>query len=374
MYLIFLKKKFEQKLKHNYRKMPKHSSKQATRRGRNDQQTPEEQERIRLINEARRQQEEAERQRLEAERQRLEAERQRLETRRQRQEARRLRDEEARRAFEAFLATEMGNVPIVAPAVTLPPGGIAFQVHNAFNTINKEALLSFFKKATGRDITITESNNSFVRYIKETINNFISLIKNTNTSRINIIRNFDDIFSTLEGIDYTPEYKKLIKNSLEFVKLQPDEFKINYVSNFTYDCAHAYNYPSGRSCAKGMIERFVFSLVPAATLFMERPEYITNHYDKLISIIQNKPQSTSARSLINQLSQNCYNESPDNVEGFRDCIKRELQSRLAATYNEAEINTELNNHISILGLYGGGKHRRITRRKRKSSKKTYRRR
>ena len=236
----------------------------------------------------------------------------------------------------------------------------AFEVHNAFDKINKDALFLFFKKYYTLDLPTFDSNKVFVDYMRSILDGFISLMKNNNSKKSNTLKDIDDIFTNvLNGIMYTQEYMKIIAYSLEYANMQSDDFKIAYVSTFTYDCAHAYNGPSPLSCAKGMIERFVLSLVTAATLYAGSPDYSAKGYEELVGIILNKPKVTPAansnplKELMLELSEDCYKESEGDEDEFRKCIKAKVAERLGNSYDETAADQELDVVIPILALFGG---------------------
>jgi hypothetical protein len=82
----------------------------------------------------------------------------------------------------------------------------------------------------------------------------------------------------LKRFNYS-EKSRLLRNAilrtLAYVKIQPKDFKQMYIETFVNDCVHAYEGPSGMTCAAGALERIFFSLVPACSTEPENPDYIT---------------------------------------------------------------------------------------------------
>lgn len=270
-------------------------------------------------------------------------------------------------ALDAYLQQQGRLIPPVTPDVPLNipyygreqvqfQNGIAFEVHNAFEKINKKALFSFFKENSIENINIPSTNETFIKYMKNTLDEFIQLIPDTNSRKTSSMLDVENIFDNLlKNIQYTDEYKKLISYSLEYVKAQPEDFKMAYVSNFTYDCAHAYNGDNGMSCAKGIIERFVTSLIPAAMLYIDE-----GRYNRLIHILT----PFNLKKAIMDFSSACLEESDGDENKFRECIIRELRGVMGNSYDDASVKTELNSYIpTIRNLFGGAKRGNTGKRK-----------
>ncbi len=277
------------------------------------------------------------------------------------------------------------NVPWVNP----------LQVHQAFEKINTQELFKFIKPTLSNNVNNIQNidRDEFIIYIRSTLESFIQLIPKTNAKRKTVETDINNIFEyVLNNIAYTDDYKKVISYCLDYVSKQPDEFKKEYVSNFTYDCAHAYNAANGNirgelSCPKGMIERFVFSLVPAAMLFIDTPTFTERGYDKLISIIENKPiikpkangiyAQSDLRRLIDEFAQECFGEAAPSGETtnnsenkFKVCLKQKLAERLGNSYNEDTVSRELDEYVPMLGLFGGFRKRRIIKTRKHKVRKT----
>ena len=100
-------------------------------------------------------------------------------------------------------------------------------------------------------------------------------------SRLNRF-NFQEIVSLIRlSIFYT----------LEYVKLQPPEFKKMYIRTFVMDCVQAYDAEDDAaiSCASGALERIVMSLVPACQSILSGGQK-NDDYEKIVAIIIANPE------------------------------------------------------------------------------------
>ncbi len=220
------------------------------------------------------------------------------------------------------------------------------EVHKAFDKVNKDDLFIFFKD---NNITINTdlSNRDFISYVRSSLDSFISSMNNSNSRKKIAKDDINNIFrEVLNNLKYPDEYKEMISYCLEYVKKQPEKFQNAYVSNFTYDCAHAYNGEYPLSCAKGIIERFVTSLVPAALLYITNNEHKSKKYDILIDII-----SFDAKKVIAEIANDCYITNIKE-DSYKDCIRNKLKDRLKERYNNS-LNKNINEYVSTLGYFGG---------------------
>jgi hypothetical protein len=75
---------------------------------------------------------------------------------------------------------------------------------------------------------------------------------------------------------YSPSWRLSILYSLDYVEKQPILFKKSYTEAFLKDCVNAYEGAAGMSCATGVLERFVISLMTACGTVLsvsDNPEY-----------------------------------------------------------------------------------------------------
>jgi hypothetical protein len=175
-------------------------------------------------------------------------------------------------------------------------------------------------------------------------------MNNSNSRKNTAIEDINNIFQgVLNRLKYANEDKKLINYCLEYVKKQPQKFQNAYVSNFTFDCAHAYTGAAPLSCAKGMVERFVTSLVPAAMIYINNNEHKSKKYDLLVDII-----TFDAKKVIAELAKDCYTNNEINEKSYKDCIRDKLKDRLKERYRSS-LDKNINKYVSELGFFGGGK-------------------
>jgi hypothetical protein len=236
------------------------------------------------------------------------------------------------------------------------PEGIAFEVHKFFKKIDKDKLINFIKPVINSEEInqiLLYDNSKFIEYINNSLKGLIQKV-NSNEKKRNIETDINRIFEAhLNRLDYS-EFKEIIAYCIEYVKKQSKEFQETYITTFAYDCTRAYNGPSGMSCAKGILERFVTSLIPAAISIqtVNNNAFKDKKYETLISIIENKPMSTM--DLINKYAEECTknNNSINSNDKLISCVKNKLQEHLGDRYNNS-ISEEVNSYIPSLYLFGG---------------------
>jgi hypothetical protein len=150
----------------------------------------------------------------------------------------------------------------------------ALQVHQTASKINYEKLNEFLSTRI-QPITIPQD---YGVYIKDTINTLITESdeppETKEKLKADLKRIYDDRLKGLNYREKTEIIRDSISNSLEYVKLQPPDFKKMYVETFVKDCVHAYEGADGMTCANGALERIIFSLVPACKT-SDNPDYTT---------------------------------------------------------------------------------------------------
>jgi Leucine-rich repeat (LRR) protein len=199
------------------------------------------------------------------------------------------------------------------PLQTQP--GIAFEIHNAFENINIDDINNFFKEKIPEDKIQdfqTMNYNEFMNFIiKIYIDNFLTELnepiplKSVNYYPENI-KSWKDIWDFLYNeriskLVIDNKYKTIIGLTLLYISIQSKPFKENYVLAYLKDVAFAYDtgneFVRNFSCGKGMIERFITSLVPAIDAIETLPieetkgqeeETITNEKLKEYKILRGK--------------------------------------------------------------------------------------
>jgi Leucine-rich repeat (LRR) protein len=252
------------------------------------------------------------------------------------------REEEVAAAWARAAATTR-DAPEAAPAGP----GLAFQVHRAFDKINKVALFAFL--GDGTPIPTFDTNEEFIEYIDSTLRELIDTLPDTNDRKEPTNTKYAEIYDKIiSKVEYTTAYKEIITNALEYIKRQPLLFKQNYIYYFVYDNFHAYNGAgSTLSCAKGTIERFIFALKTAAELMQTENQnaYNANNYEELISLVSPK----TLQELINEYAQQCIQEERVTSKATKDERKAELKlcirERVIASSGENAITPAINTSI-----------------------------
>jgi surface protein len=143
----------------------------------------------------------------------------------------------------------------------------AHQIHIEATKIKYNKLNKFlYEKAINLD------NLNYPNYIKETINTFINESDETEQKKaeqrngLQVImnqrlNNFN--YNNLNYNNVNSDIRNSIFYCLNYVKSQSPIFKKTYVDTFIKDCLQAHEGDDGLSCVKGVVERCVFSLIPA---------------------------------------------------------------------------------------------------------------
>ena len=172
------------------------------------------------------------------------------------------------------------NCPIIEeykprmPVVQAPVRVNAYQVHQAAAKINYEKLNEFLITK----IQPIPSPDVYALHIKNALDLIIDTITETPEKKAELMAGIQQIYDArLARLNYREQSPSLlvsIINSLEYVKIQPENFKEMYIEAFVQDCVHAYQGSDGMTCAAGALERIIFSLVPACKTDPENQDYI----------------------------------------------------------------------------------------------------
>ena len=155
------------------------------------------------------------------------------------------------------------------------PEGVAYEIHNAFNTFDKALYLEMvqiesapvvpnIRKYTGIIVQKNEKNRiySLLMYL-------VKSKYNGDTPKDELKARIDQIFEErIKGIQLNDTNLKLIQQTLNKLIKSNHIPTINmYLETFTLDCVHAYPFnpvhpgASRMSCAKGVLERFVLNFL-----------------------------------------------------------------------------------------------------------------
>jgi surface protein len=165
------------------------------------------------------------------------------------------------------------------------------QMHKEAFKTNYEKLSDFLKEKLN-NIDVPD-NIIYSTYINDTLLNIIDNHYNDdNTERNMKIEGLERIMNErLNSLNYREQSNVLLKcifYTLEYVKVQPAEFKKIYVDTFIKECVTAYEGPDGMTCALGALERVVRSLVNPCTTILSKGEK-NDDYETIIAIIVRDP-------------------------------------------------------------------------------------
>lgn len=206
------------------------------------------------------------------------------------------------------------------------PDGLAFEIHNAFDKINVISLIDFLKSK------VEDGNEEEQRFAEMSSRDFVQEINNMITRVLDSVSADElytiptkpagyyppSIFSWLDiwNLIYNSRFKfinfndeltrKLLGLSLDYVLMQPPSFQTNYILAYLGDNAFAYStgntFMHNISCAKGIMERVVISILPAiiSATTVELPEDINNDYNTLKTKIEGGFDENVAIEMITQ--------------------------------------------------------------------------
>jgi surface protein len=153
------------------------------------------------------------------------------------------------------------------PEIQRPIQVDAHQIHIEATKIKYNKLNKFLYE---KSINLDDLN--YPNYIKETINTFINESDESEQKKaeqrngLQVImnerlNNFN--YNNLNYNNVNSDVRNSIFYCLNYVKSQSPIFKKTYVDTFIKDCLQAHEGDDGMSCVKGVVERCVFSLLPA---------------------------------------------------------------------------------------------------------------
>lgn len=193
------------------------------------------------------------------------------------------------------------NAPLLMRAfIPIPPQATTqrvnpMQVHNEAKKINYDKLNTFLKEKLEKlDNIEVPPDINYPEFINESISELINESGNTEETKTeetktqqtrDLGRIMRERLNTLKYSEQDDSVRKSIFYSLSYALYQPNNFKTVYVDSFLQDCIHAYDREDGMTCAKGALERIIFSLVPACSTNEENEDY-----KKIIAIITANPQ------------------------------------------------------------------------------------
>ena len=173
----------------------------------------------------------------------------------------------------------------------IPPQGVAYEIHNAFNqhyALNKNKYFEIIGKPP--DSIYTSIN--IINYIKPKL---IELIKKVYPTT-EVVSKTDEMNQILNTINIARELsekrdtKLLLGKTVDFLVTQSNEFVHFYLEALKYDCLNAYSTGTNRSsCVKGMIERFYLTMGDTAYALCPEPDTCANPtYNELVSLFNKR--------------------------------------------------------------------------------------
>jgi hypothetical protein len=154
-----------------------------------------------------------------------------------------------------FLGQFLGEVVDILPPVRPIQRGLAFEIHDAADKINKDKYYELLQIDLPKE---HYASIDMVEYIKGQFRHIIR-------------EKMPEKEATLDAIldkakDLINANKVFVGRTVDFVMKQSDDFKELYLSSFILDCAEAYDGGHDTmSCAKGIFERINMSLIPPLT-------------------------------------------------------------------------------------------------------------
>ena len=289
--------------------------------------------------------------------------------------------------------------------------GIAYQVHNEFNTINKQELLSLLSDVVTKNFS-TMNNPNFVNYIKQRLQEAINT-HFTAEERQPLLTALNALYTNLQMTETSqilnPIYRNLYGKALDFMLEQPPEVVKEYLNAYVQECAMAYGTnvnvtqmnPNNMSCVKGRFERLVMCMKTALLVqCIENPDAPTclAIYKTILKKGFGVNISDSAVIALdkNELIQQWNSEHLDNEEykaangvedmtedQRRDFFRNDFIQFMRSAYEQNESLTDANqamieqeaNQLDTAGVFrnmmfgGRGRRRRRSRKTRKQNRR-----
>jgi surface protein len=265
---------------------------------------------------------------------------------------------------------------------------IGNEIHKEIAKIDLERFNNFLKTKVN-----SEFNNSinFAQYISNTITTIINKInneeeKNNLLSKLNIV--MEQRLRNLNYTQFSPSTLKCVFYSLEYLKMQPNEFQIAYVKDFLNESISAgVTNNKNMSCAMGMLERLIISLRYACIVMLDDKSIETDKKKEYEELIDNliPPPEKSIDSFIQKWYKIHKNTSKEAFpkEMTNEEIKKNLETYLFEEFPEniypdrakidELISKKIKEYEDSIGFddesfsYGGGKKK--TRKNKKNRRK-----
>lgn len=142
-----------------------------------------------------------------------------------------------------------------------PMQGVAFEIHNQFNTINIEHLLQLIGRNTS-NTSVSEIYVKFINIANAVYNRLSAVDKETMRTQNQSLSN--KYLAVFNSRNLSLSDLQTLNSVFEFVKSQPVDYQNNYMRFFMHDSANAYSTGvDTTSCVAGIRERLITSLASA---------------------------------------------------------------------------------------------------------------
>jgi hypothetical protein len=140
------------------------------------------------------------------------------------------------------------------PQPAVRPGGVAYEVHNAFSDLNLPKFMTIIRRENNGDSNFKDPNN-VLEPIVSYINGPDTALSTEQKTRY--IRNIRGSIrqNVNEYIRDHPEVKDNTLEVIQFVLSQEPNYKDLYIETFENECMGGYSTGNRQSCTKGMFER-----------------------------------------------------------------------------------------------------------------------
>ena len=265
--------------------------------------------------------------------------------------------------------------PVVRPPPAAP-GGVAFEIHNAFDNFKIDEFMKII------NVSIYRNKEAPLQPLIDNINANANLSPEKKTE---LTQKISRIFDTLRQYGSYQQKLDNITACIQYVLMQPQDFIDIYIDTFITDCLKAYSTGRGESCIKGMYERVYFAFRDTvSTICLDqiqgtgaaplcKPEYI-QIFDCFYENIPTELLNEYSQQWFQERSEAAESMSPENrIEDFVSFIREKINNPSKFSKGEASIRRYADQNINV--LFGGRRRRskQLTKkRKSNQAKKTRR--
>lgn len=238
--------------------------------------------------------------------------------------------------FKPPVILEVDDAP--DPLAQQQPRGQAYEVHNAFHSIQFREL---FTLMTNGNVDSYAGTMPFNEYVVHEMQQFADNYSGENKEGLN--SKLNSLKPKMRSIDYAKETNAFY-TILQFVKKQEKQYQDNYVYFFTNECYNAYNTGTDTtSCVKGIKERLLISLGQAGynidnPLYKKMAEIVFPIKDEHIYLFVNKCIEANREELI-KISNKYENNDEKSNEEKKSIIKECVKERIRQSHPNANVDT-----------------------------------